>query len=117
MPQGCGGKDRAVSDEAKFRAMDWLVGVATLVTLSLVSWLMITSNDHGNRITAVESTAQTQEQARVQKEEILDRMAEPPRWVEEKFRTLQKDQQLMIENQRQMQIEVRELTRKLDQLR
>lgn len=97
--------------------MDWIVGLATVVTLSIVSYLLMTTTDHGNRLTRVESTAQTQDQAARQKEEILDRMAEPPRWVEEKFQGLARDQQVMIENQRQLQVEVRELTRKLDQIR
>lgn len=62
-----------MSNAQKFRTMDWLVGLATVVALGLSTWSLTTTYQHSERLVRLESETR-----------------DPPRWVEERFDTLGK---------------------------
>ena len=52
-----------MSDAQKFRTMDWIVGVATLFAVGLTTWNFVTTSSNDTRITVIEQTRFTAEDA------------------------------------------------------
>lgn len=96
-----------MSDETKFRAMDWLIGLATTVALLVSAWSLKSTIDHESRIGKIEDTRFTRENAAVLKGELIKEMNTPPRWVVDRLDAILKKQE---ENNNRL----RELERKID---
>lgn len=79
-----------MSDAKKFRTMDWIVGLATTVALAVGAWSLKTTTDHSQRIAVIEDSRFTREDAAQLQLAIEHDLAEPPRWVEERFDSLEK---------------------------
>jgi len=60
-----------MSDEQKFRAMDWLVGVATLVALGIGGWSMYTTAELQTRVAVIEDGRYTASDAAKDRAEQL----------------------------------------------
>ena len=95
-----------MSDDTKFRAMDWLIGVATTVALGVGSWSLVATMDHSKRIAVIEDTRFTREDARINREEIIGAV-QTPRWIEERF------ERIADQNDRMLR-QLEEIERKLE---
>ncbi|MFI4861820.1 MAG: hypothetical protein ACIAXF_14200 [Phycisphaerales bacterium JB063] len=94
-----------MSDEQKFRTMDWIIGLGITVSLSLAGWSMTQVVDHGNRIAVIEDSRFTDADARMLKDEIVQSV-QTPRWIEERFN-------LIAEQNKEISRQLTEIQRRL----
>ena len=94
-----------MSDKQKFRAMDWVVGLATTVTLGIVTWLLITTHNHEGRLDVIESSRYSDSDAAHDKAEIV-------KLIQDEFKAIGHDLGQIKINQAVIQRDVSELKSK-----
>lgn len=96
-----------MTDQAKFRTRDWIVGVATTAALAVAGWSLLTDISQGERLTAIEENRFTATDAAGLKMEIVEKMQEPPRWFKERV-------DLLITKVGKLDDKVDDMNRRLD---